>query len=209
MSCQTVYLIDDDPSVLKALSRLIRAAEIPVESFPSAIDFLKFDRDNAHGCIVLDVRMRKMSGLELQDELNKQNCQLPIIFISAHGDIPMATKTLKKGAVDFLTKPVCSDDLLASIEDSFDKDRMNRKAREKQAEMRQKLVSLTPREYEIMTYVITGMLNKQIAGELNIVEDTVKIHRGRMMRKLNIVSVAELVRMCEKAGVEAGKVSGA
>jgi len=153
------------------------------------------------GCIVLDVKMPGMTGPELQEELSQASYCMPIIFISAHGDVPTTAEAMKKGAVDFMTKPVDRDDLLAAIDISLAKDAKRRIQCTEIISIRQRIQTLTPREYEIMTYVITGMLNKQIAAELEIAEDTVKIHRSRVMQKLGIVSVAELVRLCEKAGV--------
>ena len=202
MNEPTVFIIDDDPSVRRGLTRLVNAAGIVTEAFASAKDFLTFDRIDGPGCIVLDVQMPKMTGPELQEELNKTEHSIPIIFLSAHGDVPTATHTMKKGAVDFLTKPVDGNDLMEAIHISLEKDRVNRDQKTESNVIHKKLKTLTPREHEVLTYVITGMLNKQIAGEMNISEETVKIHRGRVMQKLGIISVAELVRLCEKAGIK-------
>jgi FixJ family two-component response regulator len=155
--------------------------------------------------IVLDVKMPGMTGPELQEELSKIDYCMPIIFLSAHGDVPTTAKAMKKGAVDFLTKPVDRDELLWAIRVSLAKDIEDRTKREENLSINEHIKSLTPREYEIMTYVITGMLNKQIAAELFISEETVKIHRGRMMHKLEIVSVAELVHLCEQVGIAPAK----
>ena len=157
---------------------------------------------------MLDVKMPGMSGPELQEALSKADCRLPVIFLTGHGDVPTSVEAMKRGAVDFLTKPVDRDDLLAAIRDSLSEDAANRVEAEELSAIRERLGTLTPREHEIMTFVITGMLNKQIAGRLGIAEDTVKIHRGRVMQKLGIVSVAELVRLCEKAGVEPAGAAG-
>ena len=201
MSEPTVFIIDDDPSARRGLMRLVRAAGMNAESFASAEDFLTSGKFAGPGCIVLDVRMPDMTGPELQEELSKaENC-MPIIFLSAHGDIPTTARAMKKGAVDFLTKPVDRDDLLEAIRVSLAKDAENRAQRAETSSIHEHIKTLTPREHEIMTYVITGMLNKQIAFELDISEETVKIHRGRVMQKLGIDSVAELVRLCEKAGI--------
>ena len=201
MSEPTVFIIDDDPSARRGITRLVRAADMNAESFASAGEFLASERRDGPGCIVLDVSMPEMTGPELQEELDRADYCMPIIFLSAHGDVPTTAKAMKKGAVDFLTKPVDKDDLLEAIRISLAKDAEKCTQRAESNFMSEHIKRLTPREYEIMTYVITGMLNKQIAFELNISEETVKIHRGRVMQKLEIVSVAELVRLCEKAGI--------
>ena len=201
MSEPTVFIIDDDPSARRGLTRLVRAAGMNAESFASAEDFLASGKYAGPGCIVLDVRMPDMTGPELQEELGEAEYCMPIILLSAHGDVPTTARTMKKGAVDFLTKPVDRDDLLEAIRVSLARDAENRAQRAESSSIREHIKTLTPREHEIMTYVITGMLNKQIAFELDISEETVKIHRGRVMQKLGIVSVAELVRLCEKAGI--------
>lgn len=198
----TVFIIDDDPSARKGLSRLVRAAGMSVEVYGSALEFLERKHYDGYGCILFDVKMPGLNGLELQEELAKADYSLPIIFISGHADVPEAARAMKKGAVDFLTKPVDRDHLLESINESLARDREFRKAHSDKAEVRERLATLSPREYEVMTFVIAGMLNKQIAYELEIAEDTVKIHRGRMMRKMKADSVAELVRLTELAGVK-------
>ncbi len=207
MSDQTVFIIDDDPSVLRGLTRLVNTAGMVTESFQSAKDFLSSNRIEGPGCIVLDVQMPEMTGPELQDELSKTEYCMPIIFLSAHGDVPTTAQAMKKGAVDFLTKPVDGNDLIEAIHVSLEKDRVNRNQKTESAVINEKLNTLTPREHEVMTYVITGMLNKQIASDLAISEETVKIHRGRVMQKLGIVSVAELVRLCEKIGITPAQTS--
>ena len=201
MSEPTIFIIDDDPSARRGVTRLVCAAGLNAESFPSAEDFLASGKGDAPGCIVLDVRMPEMTGPELQVELGKAGHCLPIIFLSGHADVPIAAKAMKHGAVDFLTKPVDRDDLLEAIRVSLEKDEENRAWEAEHADAQARIEELTPREREVMTWVITGMLNKQIAGELDISEETVKIHRGRVMQKLGLVSVAELVRLCEKAGI--------
>jgi FixJ family two-component response regulator len=198
----TVFIIDDDPSARKGLSRVVRAAGMSVEAYSSAQAFLERTHYDGHGCILLDVKMPEMNGLELQEELAKANYSLPIIFVSGHADVPMTVQAMKKGALDFLTKPVDRDDLLKAVYDSLAKDRENRKMLSVEAEARDRFAKLSSREYEVMTFVIAGMLNKQIAYELGIVEDTVKIHRGRMMKKMNAASVPELVRLADIAGIE-------
>ena len=201
MSEPTVFIIDDDPSARRGLTRLIRAAGMKAESFPSAAGFLSSERREGPGCIVLDVRMPEMTGPELQEELAGADYSMPIVFISADSDVPIAARAMKIGAVDFLTKPVDKDDLLGAIRLSLEKDAGNRAQRAENDSIHGHIKGLTPREHEVMTWVITGMLNKQIAGELDICEDTVKVHRARVMQKLGVDSVAELVRLCGKAGI--------
>ena len=201
MSEPTVFIIDDDPSARRGITRLVRAADLQAESFASAGEFLASGKCDLPGCIVLDVRMPEMTGPELQAELGRSEHCLPIIFLSGHADVPIAARAMKRGAVDFLTKPVDRDDLLAAIRVSLEQDAKNRNRRAEHTALNELINMLTPREREVMTYVITGMLNKQIAGELDISEETVKIHRGRVMQKLGVASVAELVRLCEKSGI--------
>ena len=198
----TVFIIDDNPSARRGLSRLVRAAGMSVEAYGSAQEFLERKHYDGYGCILLDIKMPGLNGLELQEELVKADYSMPIIFVSGHADVPITARAMKKGAVDFLTKPVDGDQLLKVINESLAGDRENRKAFLDKAKIREQLATLTPREYEVMTFVIAGMLNKQIAYELEIAEDTVKIHRGRMMRKMKVESVAELVRITELAGIK-------
>ena len=205
MKERTVFIIDDDPSARQGLTRLVRTAGINTESFASAKEFLDSGKVDGPGCIILDVRMPEMTGPELQEKLTGAKYCMPIIFLSAHGDVPTTARAMKKGAVDFLTKPVDKDDLLKAIQECFIKDSENRNQLAERSSLKKRLETLTPREYEVMTYVITGMLNKQIAGEMSISEETVKIHRGHLMRKLGIVSVAELVRLCQLTGISPAK----
>ena len=198
----TVFVIDDDLSVRKSLSRLLRSIGYAVETFCTAEEFLGREHFEGIGCIILDVQMPGLSGMDLQVELGKAEYSMPIVFITGHGDIPMSVEAIKKGAVHFLTKPFDENDLLGAMREAIEKDR---KAKAEQAEVqdiRRRISLLTPREYEILRHVITGSLNKQIAFTLNIAEKTVKIHRGRVMEKLRVDSVAELVRLAEKAGIE-------
>jgi FixJ family two-component response regulator len=197
----TVFVIDDDPSVRKSLSRLLRSAGHAVETFASAEEFLAREHFDGIGCIILDVQMPGLSGMDLQVELSKAETSMPIVFITGHGDIPMSVEAMRKGAVHFLTKPFDGNDLLRAIGEAIQKDRKAKAERAEIHDLRNRLSLLTPREYEILRYVITGMLNKQIAFQLNIAEKTVKIHRGRVMEKLRVDSVAELVRLVEKAGI--------
>ena len=201
MSEPTVHIIDDDPSARRGLTRLIRATGMNAESFGSAADFLASGKRDGPGCIVLDVQMPEMTGPELQEELCKSDYCMPIIFLSAHGDVPTTARTMKRGAVDFLTKPVDRADLQSAIRAALALDAENRAQLAVRGSTNEHIGKLTPREHEVMKYVISGMLNKQIGGELGIAEDTVKLHRGRVMHKLGIDSVAELVRLCEHAGV--------
>jgi FixJ family two-component response regulator len=203
MSESTVFIIDDDPSARRGITRLVQAAGFKAEPFSSAADFLASGKWSDPGCILLDVRMPDMTGPELQEKLYSEDFEfhLPIIFLSAHGDVPTTAKAMKMGAVDFLTKPVELDELKAAIQLSLEKDATNRSFHAESSAVQTRLNTLTKRETEVMKYVITGILNKQIAAELKISEETVKIHRGRVMQKLGIVSVVELVRICEIAGI--------
>jgi FixJ family two-component response regulator len=201
MSEPTVFIIDDDPSVRKGLSRLLNVAGFHTHTFNSAEDFLANWECDLHGCILLDVNMPKMTGPQLHQLLISSGCYLPVIFLTAHGDACTAATAIKKGAIDFLEKPVSKNELMAAIRVSLEKDNYLRKQRADNTLIKEQIDTLTKREHEVMTFVITGMLNKQIAAEMNISEETVKIHRGRVMQKLGITSVAELVRLCDKAGI--------
>jgi FixJ family two-component response regulator len=197
-----VFVIDDDPSVRKSLSRLLRSVGHSVETFSSAEEFLAHKDFDGIGCILLDVQMPGLSGMDLQAELSKAETSMPIVFITGHGDIPMSVEAMRKGAVHFLIKPFDDNDLLAAVREAIEKDRGTKAEQTEVQDIRRRLSLLTPREYEILRYVITGMLNKQIAFTLNIAEKTVKIHRSRVMEKLRVDSVAELVRLAEKARIE-------
>lgn len=205
MSEPTVFIIDDDVSVRRGLTRVVRAAGLDADSFASAEDFLTSGKADGPGCIVLDVKMPGMTGPELQEALGGAEYAMPVIFLSGHADVSTAAGAMKRGAVDFLTKPVDQEDLLAAIRASLARDAEARARRVEESEIHEHVKTLTNRENEVMTYVITGMLNKQIATELDICEETVKIHRGRVMHKLEIESVAELVRLCEKSGIAPAK----
>ena len=196
----TVFVVDDDAAVLKGLSRLLRSAGLAVATFPSPREFLDSHDPNTPGCLVLDVAMPELNGLELQQTLLASGHELAIIFLTGHGDIPMSVKAIKHGAVDFLTKPVSDDDLLQAVRDAIEKDRLQRQARAEVADIQQRLATLTPREREVLEHVISGQLNKQIAADLGTVEKTVKVHRARVMQKMKVQSVAELVRLAERAG---------
>jgi FixJ family two-component response regulator len=204
----TVFLIDDDASARQGLTRLIRAAGYEVAPFGSAREFLACGRRDEPGCIVLDMRMPGLSGLDLQEQLLRADDRMPIIFVTGHGDVPMTVQAMKQGAVDLLLKPVESGQLLAAIHRALENDRAARFKREELGELQRRLQLLTNREREVMSFVIAGLLNKQIAGELGITEATVKVHRGHVMEKLRVASVAELVTLTQKAGIASGKQAG-
>jgi FixJ family two-component response regulator len=199
----TVFLIDDDSSVRKALTRLVRSAGYDVQAFASAKEFLdsRGGNDEEPSCLILDIRMPGLSGLDLQQGLMEANALIPIIFITGHGDIPMGVKAMKDGAVDFLPKPVKDEELLRAIQQALaraDHDRIEKLEGE---DLQRRLKTLTPREREVMNLVVRGLLNKQIAFELGTVEKTVKVHRARVMEKMEVQSLAELVRLAERAGI--------
>jgi FixJ family two-component response regulator len=197
-----VFVVDDDPSIRKSLDRLIKSAGLAVETFATAHEFLERHSHKGPSCLVLDVKLPDLNGLELQEKLLSQEYAMPIVFITGHGDIPMSVKAMKKGAIDFLSKPFDDKALLDAVQQALQRDSKARTAREERKDIQRRLESLTPREYEILTHVITGMLNKQIAFALNISEKTVKVHRGRVMEKMGVDSVAELVRLTEKVGIK-------
>ena len=197
-----VFVIDDDPSVRKSLSRLLRSMGYAVETFSSAEEFLGREHFDGIGCIILDVQMPGLSGMDLQAELGKAEYSTPIVFLTGRGDIPMSVEAMKKGAVHFLTKPLDDNDLLWAVNEAVEKDRKAKAVQAEVQDIRGRIGLLTPREYEILRYVVSGMLNKQIAYILNIAEKTVKIHRGRVMEKMGTDSVAELVRLAQKTGIE-------
>jgi FixJ family two-component response regulator len=201
----TVFVIDDDTSIRKSLSRLLRSAGYQVEAFPSAEQFLSREHFDGVGCILLDVKMPGLSGMDLQEELSKADYHMPIIFITGHGNIPMSVQAMKKGAVEFLTKPFDDKELLKAVESAIEKDGYARTEYQEVQSIRRRIELLTSRENEILRYIITGMLNKQIALRLGISEKTVKVHRGRIMEKLSVDSVAELVRLAEKTGIKPAK----
>jgi FixJ family two-component response regulator len=196
-ACNTVYVVDDEPSVRKALSRLLRSAGLKCEVFASADEFLAHERESPaeSGCLVLDVQMPGVNGMDLQEVLSAGEGRLPIIFITGHGDIPLSVRAMKKGAVDFLTKPFDDKDLLAAIAVALRKGEETRARYAEITQFRDREQTLTTRERDVMARVVAGLLNKQIAAELGIEEGTVKIHRGRVMQKMGVQSVAELVKM--------------
>lgn len=196
-----IFVIDDDLSVRRSLVYLLQSADYTVETFESAESFLKRKDFDRTGCIILDIRMSGMSGMSLQKKLNTVGCDMPIVFITGHGDISTGVAAMKRGAVDFLLKPFDDEQLLEVVKNAVIKSRTINVERNNTKKIRQLIDKLTPREYEIFLYVITGMLNKQIAAELNIAEHTVKIHRGRVMQKLAAYSVVDLVRLAETLGI--------
>ena len=199
-SSPTVFLVDDDTPVRDALSRLLRAHRFAVAAFASPKEFLEHYDQDTPGCLVLDLKMRG-NGFGLQRTLQEKGSPVPIIFLTGHGDIPKSVQALKGGAVDFLTKPVNDEDLLAAIRVAIEKDHTLRQEQTEVSEIRARLSTLTPREREVLEFVVTGKLNKQIACELGTVEQTVKIHRARVMQKMRVQSVAELVRLTKRCGI--------
>ena len=193
-----VFVVDDDPSVRSSLKFLISTVGLHVETFDSAEAALQRLAPDAPGCLVLDVRLRGLSGLDLQHELAARNCQVPIVFITGHGDIPMSVRAMKAGAVEFLTKPFRDQDLLDAVRVALERDRTRREQEKEITELQQRFESLTLREREVISMVAAGKLNKQIADQLGTAENTVKVHRSRAMDKMDAQSVADLVRMIEK-----------
>ena len=201
----TVFVVDDDESMREALRSLLRSVRLRVETFGSAADLLRSKLPDVASCLVLDVRLPGLSGLDFQAELAKANIHIPIIFMTGHGDIPMSVQAMKAGAVDFLTKPFRDQDMLDAVAAAIERDRSRRKDEQRASELRARFDGLTEREREVMGLVTAGLMNKQIAGELRLSEITVKIHRGHVMRKMAARSLADLVRMAEVLGVRRSK----
>ena len=198
----TVYIVDDDASFLKAVSRLLHASGYVVQTFASAADFFKALAPQATGCVVVDLRMPGQSGSDLQAVLAATDNPMPVVFLTGHGDIPTGVHAMRDGAVDFLTKPVKKENLFAAVERALARDAVERTQRARLRDLRGRFDQMTPREREVLTHVISGKLNKQIAFDLGASERTIKAHRASIMEKLNVNSVAELVRLTEQLGIE-------
>ena len=203
----TVFVVDDDPSVRSSLKFLISTVGLQVETFESAETALQKLSPEAPSCLVLDVRLRGLSGLDLQGELAARNCQVPIVFITGHGDIPMTVRAMKAGAVEFLTKPFRDQDLLDAVRIALERDSARRRWESERTELQERFDSLTSREREVISLVVAGKLNKEIAHQLGTAENTIKVHRSRAVEKMQAQSVAELVRMMEKIEGVAEKAS--
>lgn len=203
---ELVFVIDDDASMRTSLSSLFRSVGLRVEVFDSTADFLKIGRPDAASCLVLDVRLPGVSGLDFQSELAKASIRIPIVFITGHGDIPMTVKAMKAGAVEFLTKPFREQDLLDAVRLGLERDRTRRAGEAVVSELRGRFEALTSREQEVMAFVTSGLMNKQIAADLGVSEITVKVHRGNVMRKMGAKSLADLVRMADVLGIRREKL---
>jgi FixJ family two-component response regulator len=198
----TVFVVDDDASMREALARLFYSVQPRVEVFASAQEFLQSKRPDGPGCLVLDVRLPGLSGLDFQAGLTKADIRFPIVFITGHGDIPMSVRAMKAGAVDFLTKPFRDQDLLDAVASAIQRDQKRREHEHAVADLRAHFASLTPREREIMALVASGLMSKQIAAQIDLSEITVKVHRSHIMKKMGARSVADLVRMAEALGLK-------
>ena len=200
-----VFVVDDDPAVRGALSSLVRSIGLQVETFTSAQEFFGATRPDAVSCLIVDVRLPGLSGLDFQAELTKARIQIPIIFITGHGDIPMSVKAMKAGAIEFLTKPFRDQDLLDAIQVALERGRASQANEKAISELRAKYETLTPREQEVMGWVTGGLLNKQVAAEIGVTEITVKVHRGKVTRKMGAKSLADLVKMADILGIRRTK----
>jgi FixJ family two-component response regulator len=201
-SGEVVYLVEDDASVREAIAELLAAAEMKVVAFESAAGFLNHQRSDTAGCLVLDLQLPEMSGLELQERLRPE-AGLPIVFVTGRGDIPSTVRAMKAGAIEFLTKPVDRHALLAAVRLALARDRENRERRAEISELKRRLSSLSPREREVLPLIVSGLLNKQSAAKLGVTEITVQVHRGHIMRKMAASTFADLVRMCSALGIPA------
>jgi FixJ family two-component response regulator len=197
----TVFVVDDDISVRRAIAGMLKSVGIRVETFESAQQFLERRPNAGPGCLILDVRLPGVSGLDFQSQLSRAKIEIPIVFVTGYGDIPMTVRAMKAGAVEFLTKPFRDQDLLEAVQHALDQDRLRRSLHEKSAELHQRLETLTRREREVMRLVVAGKLNREIAADLGTSEITVKIHRGRAMRKMGAKSAIELAAMAQKLGL--------
>ena len=200
-----VFIVDDDESLRESLSSLLRSVGLRVQVFGSPLEFLNSHRPDVAGCLVLDVRLPGLSGLDFQNELAKANVQIPNIFITGHGDIPMSVRAMKAGAVEFLTKPIREQDLVDAVQVALQRDQIRRESEEELSGVRAKFDSLTPREREVLVLVTSGLMNKQIAADLGISEIMVKVHRGNVMRKMSAASLADLVVMAQDLGIRGSK----
>lgn len=201
MTQPMVFVVDDDASMRGAVSNLIRSVGFQVEAFTSAQEFLASTRPDTPCCLILDVRLPQVSGLDIQAELTKAQIHIPIIFVTGHGDVPMSVKAMKAGAVEFLTKPFRDQDLLDAVKVALERSRVSRTNEKAISELKTKFQTLTPREQQVMAWVTGGYLNKQIAAEIGVTEITVKVHRGNVMRKFGTKSLAELVKMADVLGI--------
>ena len=197
----TVFVLDDDVSIRDPLKTLLRSVGLRVEFFDSPFEFLQGMRVDAPGCLILDVRLPGKSGLDLQRELAEKNISIPLIFLTAYGDIRMTVRAMKAGASEFLTKPFRDQDLLDAVQEALERDRSRRERQAEIAILRGRLESLTPREREVLPLVVSGLLNKQMAAEIGTTEATIKVHRGQLMKKMGAKSLPELVRMADKMGI--------
>jgi len=193
-----VFVVDDDPLVRDSVADLLGSAGFAAQTFGSATEFIQAKRPDASACLILDVELPDLSGLDLQTDLAKSGIEVPIIFLTGHGDIPRSVRAMKAGAVEFLTKPFRAQELVDAVRQALVRDGESRKQRLETLELRERLGTLTPRERQVLALVVAGLLNKQIAGELGTTELTIKAHRGRVMRKMHAASLADLVRMAEK-----------
>ena len=201
----TVFVVDDDPSMRAALANLFRSIDLGVEVFGSATEFLQANLPDIASCLILDIRLPGVNGLDFQTRLAKANIRIPVVFMTGHGDIPMSVRAMKAGAIDFLTKPFRDQDMLDAVTKALERDRAGRQTEKAVTDLRLMFESLTPREREVLALVTAGLMNKQIAGKLGVSEITVKIHRGHAMKKMKARSLADLVRMAETLGVRCEK----
>jgi FixJ family two-component response regulator len=199
-----IFVVDDDASMRDAMQFLFRSVGLRAEVFASAAEFLRIKLPDVPCCLVLDIRLPGLSGLDFQTELIKANIQVPIVFITGHGDIPMSVKAMKAGAIEFLTKPFRDQDMLDAVQLGLERDRTRREGEKASSDVRSKFATLTPREQEVMAFVTAGLMNKQIASEMKLAEITVKLHRGSVMRKMGAESLVDLVRMADIVGIRKG-----
>lgn len=199
----TVFVVDDDPSVRGAVGRLLKSVGLRVEAFASAEEFLQYPLPDAPSCVILDLCIPGLGGLGAQHALAERNTSPPVVFITGYGDIPVSVRAMKAGAVDFLPKPFANQDLLAAVRSALSRHQRVRQAAKEISSIRQRVETLSPREHEVMAFVVSGMLNKQIGHRLGVCEKTIKAHRARVMEKMQADSLADLVRMAEKVGIKA------